>query len=72
MNNKNNFVSYAGVWHTWDDHTGNEIAVPVIVIGEFYEEGDPRPGYNVEIAESVYGYIKGNRIGGIENVIPSH
>jgi len=63
------FKTYPGVWYTWND-TGEEIKVPVIVLDEFHEPGDPTPGYNVEITESVHGYTAGQRVGGIENVFP--
>lgn len=51
----------AGIWWRVNDHTGLQEAVPVLIESEFYEPGDPVPGYTLRHA------VSGERFGGIDS-----
>ncbi len=55
-----------GIWYTWDNED-NEIKVPVYIVDEFYEPGDPVPGYDLKVKETTGMFIKDKLIGGIDS-----
>lgn len=55
-----------GIWYTWDNDD-NEIEVDVVILEEFYEPGDPIPGYNLKVKEDSGPYVKNQLVGGIDS-----
>lgn len=54
-------VGKRGTWWRWNDATGEQTPVPVVITGEFYEPGDPILAYNLKDA------ITGEPYGGIDS-----
>ena len=52
-------IGQRATWHTWDDATGERLAIPVTITGQFYEPGDPVIAYNLRRLDT------GEPVGGI-------
>lgn len=57
-------IGKRAVWWRWNDATGEQDPISVIITDEFYEPGDPVPGYGLKDATTgkLHGGIDGRDI----------